>query len=148
MRPHVFKLAALTLTISTLGLINPAYANTSNGGGYQSSESDTFSGPDGLNPFDLIHQAQRGDVRSMGEFTADAQTNIRNASLDFRAQQQLLILQMLQQKKTGETQSPTAVMAPQEETNSVVVMDETTAITNATPGIETADNADNVELSP
>lgn len=104
MRLNVIKFVAVTLTASSVfGLTTgAAYGNGSSvDEGFQSSETDTFSGSGGFNPFDLIHQAQRGEVRSMGEFTTDAQSNIKNASLDFRAQQQLLLLQMLQQRKSS-----------------------------------------------
>ena len=57
--------------------------------GFQGSESDPLfgEGGDNFNPFDLIHNANFSNGRTMGQFQLDTQRQLNRASEDFRRQQ-------------------------------------------------------------
>ncbi|MEA5470702.1 hypothetical protein [Spirulina sp. 06S082] len=57
--------------------------------GFQGSESDPMFGDGGgdFNPFNLIHNANFSNGRSMGQFQQDTKRQLNRASEDFRRQQ-------------------------------------------------------------
>lgn len=65
---------------------------------YQTNEKGSLSGTFGndFNPFDLIHSARFANGRSNEEFDSDSNENINDAALEFKRQQQQLILEKVQ----------------------------------------------------
>ena len=97
----------LTITLvgiaCSLSLINPALAQYKDqeGGAYQSNEEDPMSGTlGGIDPVDLIHNANLSTGRSAEEFNEDSQLQIQNSAEEFRRLQQE---RMLQQNSTTES---------------------------------------------
>ena len=85
--------ASITLGLSiacTLSLITPTLAQDNDqNGNYQSNEKDSMSGTlGGIDPIDLIHNANLSNGRSSEEFNKDSQTQIQNSAEEFRRLQQ------------------------------------------------------------
>lgn len=101
--------SALTLSltfVSTLGLMLSVARSTLAQSAssqdlpqsYQTNEKGSLSGSFGndFNPFDLIHNARFANGRSNEEFDSDSNQNIDDAALEFKRQQQQLILEKTQ----------------------------------------------------
>lgn len=92
--------SALGLTISvarsTLAQTSPSQQDLPQS--YQTNEKGSLSGSFGndFNPFDLIHNARFANGRSNEEFDSDSNQNIDDAALEFKRQQQQLILEKTQ----------------------------------------------------
>jgi predicted outer membrane lipoprotein len=86
----------------TFGLITPELAqsqNTDDEDVYQDNEKDTMSGSlGGINPIDLIHDANLSTGRNAEEFNTDSQIQIEDSAAEFRRLQQE---RMQQQYNTG-----------------------------------------------
>ena len=75
----------------TLSLMSPTFAQyrDQEDGAYQSNEEDPMSGTlGGIDPIDLIHNANLSTGRSAEEFNQDSQTQIENSAEEFRRLQQ------------------------------------------------------------
>jgi hypothetical protein len=74
--------------------------------GFQGNESDPLfgEGGDNFNPFNLIHNANFSNGRSLGQFQQDTQRQLNRASEDFRRQQLELIRQ---QQLNAQPEPPT-----------------------------------------
>jgi hypothetical protein len=103
--------AALSL-ISGLGQ-QPALAQSTNPSDselYPSNEQDSFSGGMGgssFNPIDLMHRANLGNERSMGEYMNDQQESLSEESTDFRRQQQQLMQNQQSSSPDNSATTPT-----------------------------------------
>lgn len=101
------------LTITAIGiactfLVTPALAQDRDGedSGYQSNEENPMSGTlGGIDPIDLIHNANLSTGRSAEEFNQDSQLQIQNSAEEFRRLQQE---RMLQQNSAPESTEETA----------------------------------------
>ncbi|PSO68361.1 MAG: hypothetical protein BRC38_01510 [Cyanobacteria bacterium QH_6_48_35] len=62
-----------------------------------------------FNPIDLMHRANLGNERSMGEYMNDQQESLSEESTDFRRQQQ----QLMQNQQSGSPDNPAATPAPE-----------------------------------
>jgi len=82
-----------------------AQIQPSNNDGFQSNEKDPTFGdaPGGLNPLDLIHKSQQGNIRNADEFSADSQGQIDSSVSDYKRLQQQKIIEQ-QQQPSGVTQ--------------------------------------------
>ncbi len=65
---------------------------------FQRNEMNPLTG-EGINPLDIIHNANFGNLRGMSEFVEDSANNISTAAEDFKRQQQKLILERQQQQQ-------------------------------------------------
>lgn len=101
------------LTIIAIGtactfLVTPALAQNRDGegSGYQSNEENPMSGTlGGIDPIDLIHNANLSTGRNAEEFNEDSQLQIQNSAEEFRRLQQE---RMLQQNSAPESTEETA----------------------------------------
>jgi hypothetical protein len=89
------------ILILLAGINSSALAQSSENDGYQTNEKDTTYGdaPAGLNPLDLMHQAQQSNRRSTSEFSAESQGQLDNSASDFKRLQQQRILEQQQQQQ-------------------------------------------------
>ncbi|MEM9541219.1 MAG: hypothetical protein AAGA60_17175 [Cyanobacteria bacterium P01_E01_bin.42] len=80
--------------------------------GFQGSESDPLFGEGGenFNPFDLIHNVNFNNGRTMGQFQQDTQRQLNRASEDFRRQQ----LEAIRQQQLNAQPEPSATEAEAE----------------------------------
>jgi hypothetical protein len=108
-------LTFLALAGGVMAVAQPAIAQNPGDFGSEDLSGDNgnsiFSN-EGLNPFDLIHQSNFGNIPSMGEFMQMQQENIRNEALDFRSRQQ----ELLQQQQSPVTE-PAAVQPAEDAAN-------------------------------
>jgi len=71
---------------------------------FQSNERNPFYG-DGINPLDIIHNANFSNSRSGSDFAEDTENNINSAAESFKQQQQQRMLEMRQkQNNIGENE--------------------------------------------
>ena len=89
------SLVAMGLTATMLpkpaSALPPGSAQPLQGITSQQNERDTFSsgpGDGSFSVFNLIHQAQLGNLRDMGEFSEEQSKNISEAAARFRLEQQ------------------------------------------------------------
>ncbi|WP_373480113.1 hypothetical protein [Geminocystis sp.] len=68
---------------------------------FQSNEKNPFYG-DGINPMDLIHNANFFNSRNGADFAEDTNQNINSAAEDFKQQQQKRMIEMQKQKESTE----------------------------------------------
>ena len=105
----------LTLSVSlgivfSSSLIAPAMAQYRNqeDSGYQSNEENPMSGTlGGIDPIDLIHNANLSNGRSAEEFDQDSQQQIQNSAEEFRRlQRERMLQQHNNESKTLEETTP------------------------------------------
>ena len=80
----------------TFSLVTPSFAQYKDqeDGAYQSNEEDPMSGTlGGIDPIDLIHNANLSTGRNAEEFNQDSQLQIENSAEEFRRLQQERMLQ-------------------------------------------------------
>ncbi|PHV63965.1 hypothetical protein [Cyanobacterium aponinum] len=89
--------------IALASFFAPANAQSNNINGknepFQSNERNPFYG-DGINPLDIIHNANFFNSRSGSDFAEDTENNINSEAENFKQLQQKRILEMQQQKQT------------------------------------------------
>ncbi|WP_416674619.1 hypothetical protein [Egbenema bharatensis] len=98
-QPNFFRAAPIALGIlgcGVLSAIQPAIAQTPPNPGLGSSDRGVNQPDDMPNMFDLMHELQRGSIRSPYEFQQDQQRNISNEAADFREQQRRALEQPIQ----------------------------------------------------
>jgi hypothetical protein len=66
---------------------------------FQSNEQNPVYG-EGINPLDLIHNANLLNRRSSNEFIEDSNQNLDSAARDFKEQQKEKILEMLEKEQS------------------------------------------------
>lgn len=66
---------------------------------FQSNERNPLYG-DGINPLDLIHNANLINSRSSSDFAEDTENNLNSAAESFKQKQQQRILEMRQKQNT------------------------------------------------
>ena len=96
---------SLGIILTLMASINlPTLAQSNDNDGYQANEKDTTYGdaPAGLNPLDLMHQAQQANRRSASEFGAESQGQLDSSASDFKRLQQQRILEQQQQPVNSE----------------------------------------------
>ncbi|HIK36385.1 MAG: hypothetical protein NZ901_07305 [Geminocystis sp.] len=71
---------------------------------FQRNEMNPLSG-EGINPLDIIHNANFGNLRGMSEFVEDSANGISKAAEDFKRQQQRLILERQRQQQVNTNSS-------------------------------------------
>ncbi|BAZ44446.1 hypothetical protein NIES4102_14550 [Chondrocystis sp. NIES-4102] len=101
---------SLGIILTLIASINlPVQAQSSDNEGYQTNEKDTTYGdtPGGLNPLDIMHQAQQANRRSAAEFNAESQGQLDASVSDFKRLQQQRILE--QQRLMKSQPSPETV---------------------------------------
>lgn len=98
----------LTLSVLTIGLINSLSPitnaqntiNRQQNQPFQTNERNPLYG-DGINPLDLIHNANLLNNRSGSDFAEETKQNINSAAENFKRQQQQRILEMQQKQNTA-----------------------------------------------
>lgn len=97
--------------IISLGLItitnNPVNAQSINNRQpqpFQSNEKNPLYG-DGINPMDLIHNANFFNSRNSEDFAEDTNRNIDSAADDFKQQQKKRMMEMQQQQESTPTET-------------------------------------------
>jgi hypothetical protein len=115
------QLTKITLIGSTFFLISSLnqasfaqVTNNQNSDGYQQNEQDSFGGQGGFNPFNLIHNANLGISRSMGEFKQETEQNLNDAAAEFKRLQIERIRQQRSQNSTNVTpkETPESTVEP------------------------------------
>lgn len=93
---------SLGIILTLMASINPVQAQSADNEGYQTNEKDTTYGdtPGGLNPLDIMHQAQQANRRSAAEFNAESQGQLDASVSDFKRLQQQRILEQQQLMKS------------------------------------------------
>ena len=93
-------LSRLTITLGlgvacSFGLMMPVFAQSNDqNDNFQSNEKDPMSGTlGGIDPIDIIHNANLSTGRSAEEFNQDSQLQIQNSAEEFRRLQQERMLQ-------------------------------------------------------
>ncbi|WP_330203477.1 hypothetical protein [Cyanobacterium sp. Dongsha4] len=97
------KTLAISFAFITLAIFaTPTNAQSNNINGknepFQSNERNPFYG-DGINPLDIIHNANFFNSRSGSDFAEDTENNINSEAENFKQLQQKRILEMQQQKQ-------------------------------------------------
>ncbi|NEO26658.1 MAG: hypothetical protein F6K03_07115 [Kamptonema sp. SIO4C4] len=103
---------SLLLPFAATASLAQTSPNATNEGFQQNERDSIFEGENGLNPLDLIHRANMGNRRSMGEFRQQTERNINRASEEFRRQQLELLQQQLEQDPNATPASPEATETP------------------------------------
>lgn len=95
-------MVGLSLITVMNNAVNAQGINRTNGqpDPFQRNEKNPLYG-DGINPLDLIHNANFLNGRNSADFAEDTNVNINNAAQDFKRQQQQRMLEM--QKKSPES---------------------------------------------
>lgn len=99
----------LTICILTMGLMNlftpitnaQNNVNSQQNQPFQSNERNPFYG-DGINPLDIIHNANFFNSRSGSDFAEDTDDNLNSAAESFKQQQQQRMLEMRQKQNNIE----------------------------------------------
>lgn len=102
------------LTITAIGiactfLVTPTLAQNrdAEGGAYQSNEENPMSGTlGGIDPIDLIHNANLSTGRNAEEFNQDSRLQIQNSAEEFRRLQQERMLQQNSAPESTEETTP------------------------------------------
>ncbi|WP_308255101.1 hypothetical protein [Geminocystis sp. GBBB08] len=71
---------------------------------FQSNEKNPLYG-DGINPLDLIHNANFFNSRNSADFAEDANRNIDSAAQDFKRQQQQRMMEIQKPQESTPTQT-------------------------------------------
>lgn len=117
----LLALGGTTLTLTVHPVVAQTYGGYSTGATVptqdlpqdQNQNSDPFSRNGNIESmFDLIHRANFGQIRSLGEFQQDQRQNINSEAERFRQQQQMR-LQPSPQRTTVPQQSTPAPAQPQ-----------------------------------
>jgi len=96
------------LTMGLMGVLSPSTHAQSNinrqNEPFQTNERNPFYG-DGINPLDIIHNANFFNSRSGSQFAEDTDNNINSAAESFKQQQQQRMLEM-KQKQNNPVDNP------------------------------------------
>ena len=102
------QLTIIAMGIACTLLVSPALAQNRDAedGAYQSNEENPMSGTlGGIDPIDLIHNANLSTGRSAEEFNEDSQLQIQNSAEEFRRLQQERMLQQNSAPESANTET-------------------------------------------
>ena len=100
------KTISLLLSLGLMGLfpslVNAQAINEKEPNPFQDNEKSPVYG-EGINPMDLIHNANLLNSRSASDFAEDTDKNLNQAADDFKREQQRRIQEMQQQQSIPES---------------------------------------------
>jgi hypothetical protein len=99
----IISLGLITITHNS---VNAQSINNQQPQPFQSNEKNPLYG-DGINPLDLIHNANFFNSRNGADFAEDTNSNIDSAAKDFKQQQQKRMMEMQQQQQQESTPAET-----------------------------------------
>ena len=108
-------LISLSLISLTTNSIQAQSINDKEPNPYQSNEQNPLEGSSGINPMDLIHNANLLNLRNSSDFMEDTNKNLDTAASDFKKQQLQRMVEMQQQGQTANTDDSNSSISEQPE---------------------------------